>query len=139
RKEREKEADHAIRRCRGHQACQHQVSRRGSFRACVWKPGVEWKDRKLHGEGGEKAKHDPHRCMRIERCAEKILILEGVDTSCLMMRKVESQKSDQHQQSAQLGKEEELDCRIDSLFASPNGDKEIHRNQHQFPGEIEKE
>ncbi len=36
-----------------------------------------------------------------------------------------------------MGEEEELDRRIDPVFMSPDHDQEKHRDQHQFPEEIE--
>src|SRR6185312_10118091 len=45
----------------------------------------------------------------------------------------------EHQQSASLGEQEELDCRVDPPLMPPDGDQEVHGNKHQFPEEEEKE
>ena len=45
----------------------------------------------------------------------------------------------EHQQPASLGEQEELDCRVDPALVPPDGDQEIHGNQHQFPEEEEQE
>src|SRR5262249_7107253 len=54
-----------------------------------------------------------------------------------MVDKVERKNSDQHQQPAQLREQEKLHGRIDASLVAPYDDKKIHRDQHQFPGEIE--
>ena len=56
-----------------------------------------------------------------------------------MMEKVQRQNRHQHQQPAELGKQEKLDGGVDSAFVSPQRDQEVHRDQHQFPGEVEQE
>src|SRR6185503_1112576 len=45
----------------------------------------------------------------------------------------------EHQQPASLGEEEKLDCCVDPPLVPPDGDQEIHGNQHQFPEKEEQE
>ena len=56
-----------------------------------------------------------------------------------MVEKIECEDGDQHQQSAALRKQEKLHSRIDASLVAPYDNKEIHRDQHQFPSEIEEE
>ena len=56
-----------------------------------------------------------------------------------MVDKVEGQDGDQHQQSAALREQEKLHGRINAPLVAPDDDEKIHRDQHQFPGEIEQE
>ena len=55
------------------------------------------------------------------------------------MGKIEPQDRDQQEQTAQLREDEELHRGIGPTLVSPDGDQEIHRNQHQLPQEIEQE
>ena len=38
-----------------------------------------------------------------------------------------------------MGKEEELHGGVHAVLVAPDGDEEVHRDQHQFPGEVEQE
>src|SRR5579864_1418321 len=54
------------------------------------------------------------------------------------MRKVQGEDRDQHQQAAKLGEQKKLRRGVHAALVSPDGDEKIHRDQHQFPGEVEK-
>ena len=56
-----------------------------------------------------------------------------------MMQEVQRQDGDQHQQPAELREEEKLHGGVHAALVAPDGDQEVHRDQHQFPGEVEQE
>src|SRR5260370_22249617 len=56
-----------------------------------------------------------------------------------MVEEVECQNGQQHQQAAELCEEEKLQGRIDAPLVAPYNNQEIHRDQHQLPGEIKQE
>ena len=99
---------------------------------------MERDHRKLHRKRDKKAQHDPHRRMRIERRAQQFRVLECIDARGAVMRKVQGEDRDQHQQAAELGEQEKLRRGVHAALVSPDGDEKIHRDQHQFPGEVEK-
>ena len=53
--------------------------------------------------------------------------------------KVEHQNCQQHQHAAQQRVEEKFDGRILATRATPDTDQKIHRQQHHFPENVEKE
>ena len=52
---------------------------------------------------------------------------------------VQHQDGDQHQHAAEQRVEKELDRRIFTPWSAPDADQEVHRQQHDFPEDVEQE
>ena len=105
----------------------------------IRQPGMQRHHGQLHREGDKETKHDPKLGAGTQLRAQQFRIFEGVNARRLVVDKVECQDGDQHQQSAALRKQEKLDGRVDAPLMAPDDNEEIHRDQHEFPGEIEQE
>ena len=101
----------------------------------VRQPGVKWNDGRLDSECNEKAEHDPQsgggRHLRIQQ----LEIIECQDSSAAVVDEYQRKNCHQHEQTAALGENEELDRCIQSLLMAPDRNQEIHRHQHQLPEE----
>ncbi len=53
------------------------------------------------------------------------------------MREVEPENGGQHEEAAELGKDEELDRCPKTIFMAPQENEEEHGHQHELPGKIE--
>ena len=58
---------------------------------------------------------------------------------CGSRREVEVEQRDQHQHRAEQRVEEELDRRVLVPRAAPDADQEVHRQEHDFPEDVEEE
>ena len=96
-------------------------------------------DRQFHRKGDKEAEHDRKFRAAAERCAQEFRVFEGVNAGGLMVKEVQRQNRDQHQQAAALREQEKLRRRVHAPFVAPDDDEEIHRDEHQFPGEVEQE
>ena len=54
-----------------------------------------------------------------------------------MVREVEVENADQHQEASDDGVEDELHSGVDAPRAAPDSDQEVHRDQHDFPEHVE--
>src|SRR5215467_100658 len=95
--------------------------------------------RQLHGERDDKSEQDPKFNPGRQLRAKQIPILECVHACRLMMHEVECKDGDQHQQSAELREEQELNGGVNPSLVTPDRDQEIHGDQHQLPRKIKQE
>ena len=105
----------------------------------IGQPGMKRHDGQLHGEGDEEAEHEPHLRRRAELRLGQREIVECQRPRLAVVDERECDDGGEHQQSASLGEQEELDRRVDPPLVPPDGDQEVHGNEHQFPEEEEQE
>ncbi len=105
----------------------------------VGQPGVQRHGRQLHGEGGEEAQHEPGRRGQRQVRAQQAQVVEGVDAGLAAVDDVQREDGDQHEQAADLGEQEELDGRVDAPLVPPEGDQEVHGDEHHLEEEVEEE
>ena len=105
------------------------MHRRSRFTMGIWKPGVQWEDRQLDCIGNQKASV----CQKLDI---KGVVLKGKRSHIKCYRiavKRHCQGSQQNKQRPPSCVENKLRCRVLALFASPNREQKVYRNQLQFP------
>src|ERR1035437_8514271 len=103
---------------------------------CIRQPGMERKHRYLDCESKGKCQEKPDLCGQIKFEAEKLKQAKVGDAG-LHPLEIQEDKSYQHQERADHCVYEEFNSSINFVFPTPNSDHEIHRNQHDFPENIE--
>ena len=78
------------------------------------------------------------RAWRIASSIPAIRQLVVIELSQIAVE-IEHQNGDQHQHAADQREEEELDRRVFAPRSAPDADQEIHRQQHDFPEDVEQE
>ena len=100
---------------------------------------MERKHRQLHREAQKHAEHHQECRAAREGRIQEVRVLERVNACRLVVGEDQRQDRDEHQQAARLREDEEFDRGVDAALVAPDGNKEIHGHEHQFPGEIEQE
>ena len=100
---------------------------------------MERHPRQLDDEGDEEAQHEQEGVAGVELSAEQVRIGEGDDAAGIVVQVNQRQDGEQHQQPADLREQEELHRRVGARLMPPNGDQEVHGDQHHFPEHEEQE
>ena len=109
----------------------------------VGKPRVERKHRHLDGEADEHAREDPdlHRLAKQSTVSCQIRDAEA-GLACWHLARhleVQGEKGDEHERRTEHGVEEELERCVLAIFATPDTDHEVHRQQHEFEEDEEQD
>ena len=93
------------------------------------------------GGGGEEAAAEKteFNVVLTEVGSQKIQVIKAEVAELHVMKVCKHQYRYQHQHASYLGKQEKLHRCVILIFVTPDGDDEIHRNQHDFPEEEEQE
>ena len=105
----------------------------------IRQPCVKQKHRQLDCEGYEEAEHDPQFRLRRHWCSQQVGVLKCVSSCHCVMDEVERNNRNQHEEAAELGEYEKLHGCVSPMFMAPDGNQEVHRDEHQFPGKVEEE
>ena len=101
------------------------------FNVRIRQPGMHRPHRHLDGEGGHKREEYPFLHCRRYSCRQQRGDICGAE---LMIHR---QNGDQQQYRAEQRIEEELEGCINTVFAAPDTDDQIHRDQHRFKEDVE--
>ncbi len=107
----------------------------------VWSGNSGNLDRKSHEEGQEQpeflfgCQHCPARRDRV--C--DVGIRKTIETGLLPVQEVQCEDCDKHQNGPGHGVKNELRRGVDTPFAAPHTDQEVHRYEHHFPEHVEQE
>ena len=109
------------------------------FDVGVRQPGMERKQRHLDGEREAERGEQPALHVRghVQRGQMQQVERRAADLRVVQRRQV--QDGDQHQQAAGQRVEQEFQRRVDTPLAAPHADQKIHRDQHDFPEDVEQE
>src|SRR3989338_8958172 len=118
-------------------ACQDHADACGGFDMGQRQPGVEREGRDLDGEADIEGQEDPdlHGQGQQAGLVDQLQHVEGVRRGI----EVEREDTQQHEQAAEQGIEEELDGGVLFLGTAPDADQEVHRDQREFPEHVEQE
>ena len=122
------------------QAGEDDAARRGRLGVRVGQPGVQRHDRQLHGERDEEAEHEPHRRRRAHRRAQQLR-----DSRTCRCRSRGGARNTSATMATSINsplicvKRKNFDGGVDAALVPPDPDEEIHRDEHQFPEEVEQE
>ena len=116
----------------------------GASNVCVREPGVERHGRHFDGKSDEQQNEGRDLQRRAERMGAHqpladLLQLDDVECPHVAAAEVEHQDRDQHQDTSHQRVEEELDGRVFLSRSAPDADQEVHRQQHDFPKDVEQE
>ena len=102
----------------------------------VGQPCVEWKHRHLDGKADEHAGEDPdlNRTTKQTAVLSKIGNVEACFACGHLARhlEVERQEGNEHQRRTEHRVQEELERGVLTIFATPDTDHEVHRQEHEF-------
>ena len=146
-KERQREADEAVRSHLQQNARQDDRAGGRRFHVSVGQPGVEGEHRDFNGKGEEESEEqqrgDGGSVGRIGINFRRGFVesgeAEGIDAGQRMVMEIEEQDAQQHQHRASQGVEEKLDRGVKLARAAPDADQQVHRDQHGFPENEEEE
>ena len=140
----DRKTEHSVSTHLQHDTCQHHRTARWCLNVCIRKPCVErccWKFHKEtkheHNEQNLldfKSKPDTAR-IRTARLNNHFLHVEGLR----IHEEVHRQQSKQHDDRCGECVDEELLSSILSIFSTPLENQEEHRNEGQFPEDVEHE
>src|SRR6185369_2725836 len=107
-----------------------------SFSMGIRQPCMERKHRDFDGKSKRKSKKHPGLCYRVEIQPEEIEKAE-IGNPCAHTLEVQSNDSNKHQEGADHSIDEEFDRCVDPVLPTPDADDEVHRDQHDFPEDVE--
>ena len=117
-------------------AGQQHVHRCRGFAMGIGQPGVQRHDRQFHAEGDQQAGVGEELELRGEVLGHQGRVFEG---GCPTAVEGHGQAHDQDEQGAACRVEDELGGGVLALFAAPDGQQQVHRQQFQLPGQEEQQ
>ena len=95
-------------------------------------PGVEGKHRHLDGKRQEKSKEE------VNLGSKGVILPHHVgNKEAVIVDYIEPDDADQQENGAGQSVEEKFDRGVNLPWPAPNADKQIHRDKHRFPEDIE--
>lgn len=120
-------------------AGQDHRDRRGGFDVSVGQPCMERERREFDGKADEQQDERGDLHLLAEEAAVTGHVGQGDQAELAAAVEVEHQHGDEHQHTTQQRVQEELDGRVLATRSTPDADQEVHRQQHDFPEDIEEE
>ena len=121
-----------------HGGQQHRARRR-RLDVGVGQPGVEREERDLDGESQAEGQEEPGLEGGGEGHGGQVGDRQRVGAGRSVIRGVEDQDADQHEQAAEHGEQDELHGGVDPAAAAPDADEEVHGDEHGLPEHVEEE
>ena len=102
-------------------------------------PGVKGEQRHFNGEAQEESHEEELLLLQRQVEGEEIEQIKRAPAALLQMQDVQGQNRHQHQGAAGHGVKDEFHRGVQTVFAAPHADHQVHGNQHRFPENEEQE
>ncbi|MCG3118110.1 MAG: hypothetical protein ALAOOOJD_00244 [bacterium] len=105
----------------------------------IRQPRVKRKHWNFNGEGKPERKKEPDLIILREEQIANLHEIEGQRAGDFAVVEINKENRHQHQQAADHGINEKLQCGVNTARPAPHADDEIHRNEHRFPEKVEEQ
>src|SRR5437868_13572574 len=105
----------------------------------VGQPEVKGNRRQFHRKAYKETEHEPPRSAGLDGHADQLRVIEGRCTSLPFMEQSQTHYRDQEHKTPGLGEQKKFERGVASVLMPPERDEQIHRHEHEFPEEKEKE
>src|SRR5210317_893595 len=99
---------------------------------------MKWHQWRLDDKGRHEAGEEPTFLSSCQLGLQEITDDKTVNATLCTVDLIERDDGDQHEEAADQGEEEKLECGLTAVGSTPDTDQEEHRDQRYFPEEIEK-